>query len=151
MLASSARNVPAALAIRDLTVPIGMPRRPAEKEGKDKEKEHKDKDKDSDKLTRQEKLTAIERFAPPQSASQPVAPQDAAAATQRTFIQPQDRPPVGEKALQQSAGEEATQASQGGAPAAEAGAEETEGAGTEKAPPRPRRKRAPRKPAGPDS
>lgn len=112
-----------------------------DKEGKDKEKEHKDKDKDRDKLAPVEKLTAVENFAPPEGTTTQSAALEPDDATQRTFIQPQDRPPVGEKALEEP-GEEATQEPAGSRPAAEPGAG--------KAPPKPRRKRAPRKPAGTD-
>jgi hypothetical protein len=76
-----------------------------EKEGKDKEKERKDKD---NYKVRQEKFTSLEKFdvagtlsRPEPSPAELSGADDEGAALEETstFIQPQDRPPVGEMAL----------------------------------------------------
>ena len=71
-----------------------------EKEGKDKEKEDKEGKEDRDKLAPIEKAIPVENIAAPGAEEQP-APDDA---TARTFVRPVDRPPVGERALEEPDG-----------------------------------------------
>jgi hypothetical protein len=80
-----------------------------EKEGKDKEKEGKDKEKEGkdhgDKLSQLEKIASVEKAR--QENLQPGGAEPPADdATERTFVQPQDRPAVGVRAMKQPDGED---------------------------------------------